>query len=83
MSNDALTSPRTFATPQAGGTTSPDGGRRGLQTTLGVLSVIPFLSGLAGILAGPKILPGTTVRWIRAPTANIGSSTRSGLQPRR
>ena len=37
--------------------TSPDGGRRGLQTTLGVLSVIPFLSGLAGMLAGPK-LPG-------------------------
>jgi hypothetical protein len=61
MSNDALTSPETFATPlaaRAGGMTSPDGGRRGLQTTLGVLSVIPFLSGLAGMLAGPKTLPG-------------------------
>lgn len=40
--------------------TSPDGGRRGLQTTLGVLSVIPFLSGLAGMLAGPKTLPGNS-----------------------
>jgi hypothetical protein len=35
-----------------------DGGRRGLQVTLGVLSVIPFLSGLAGMLVGPKTLPG-------------------------
>jgi hypothetical protein len=61
MSNVALTSSRTFAAPKAaraGGSRSPDGGRRGLQTTLGVLSVIPFLSGLAGMLAGPKILPG-------------------------
>jgi hypothetical protein len=38
--------------------TSHDGGRRGLQATLGVLSVIPFLSGLAGMLVGPKTLPG-------------------------
>lgn len=39
--------------------TSYDGGRRALQATLGVLSVIPFLSGLAGMLVGPKILPGS------------------------
>lgn len=60
MSNDASTSPKTFATAPAprAGVTSPDGGRRGLQTTLGVLSVIPFLSGLAGMVAGPNILPG-------------------------
>jgi Domain of unknown function (DUF4345) len=37
---------------------SRDGGRRGLQVTLGVLSAIPFLSGLAGMLIGPKTLPG-------------------------
>src|SRR3954469_19405308 len=36
----------------------PDGGRRALQVTLGVLSIIPFLSGLAGMLVGPKALPG-------------------------
>lgn len=35
-----------------------DGGRRALQVTLGVLSVIPFLSGLTGMLVGPKALPG-------------------------
>lgn len=34
-----------------------DGGRRALQVTLGVLSIIPFLSGLAGVLIGPKALP--------------------------
>ena len=28
--------------------------------TLGVLSAIPFLSGLAGMLVGPKTLPGDT-----------------------
>jgi hypothetical protein len=39
---------------------SHDGGRRGLQMTLGVLSVIPLLSGLAGMLVGPKTLPGDT-----------------------
>jgi Domain of unknown function (DUF4345) len=39
---------------------SRDGGRRGLQVTLGVLSAIPFLSGLAGMLVGPKTLPGDT-----------------------
>lgn len=37
-----------------------DGGRRALQVTLGVLSVIPFLSGLVGMLVGPKALPGVT-----------------------
>src|SRR5438270_3537910 len=40
--------------------TRRDGGRRALQVTLGVLSVIPFLSGLAGMLIGPKALPGPT-----------------------
>lgn len=34
-----------------------DGGRRALQVTLGVLSVIPFLSGMAGMAVGPKALP--------------------------
>jgi hypothetical protein len=34
-----------------------DGGRRALQVTLAVLSVIPFLSGLTGMLVGPAILP--------------------------
>lgn len=61
MSSDSLASSNTFATPlavRAGAMTARDGGRRGLQTTLGVLSVIPFLSGLAGMLAGPKTLPG-------------------------
>ena len=28
--------------------------------TLGILSAIPFLSGLAGMLVGPKTLPGDT-----------------------
>lgn len=35
-----------------------DGGRQKLQMILGALAVIPFLSGLAGLLAGPKALPG-------------------------
>lgn len=35
-----------------------DGGRQTLQMILGVLAVIPFLSGFAGLLAGPKALPG-------------------------
>jgi hypothetical protein len=34
-----------------------DGRRRALQVTLGILSVIPFLSGLTGMLVGPAILP--------------------------
>lgn len=37
-----------------------NGGRRALQVTLGVLSVIPFLSGLVGMLVGPRALPGVT-----------------------
>ena len=37
-----------------------DGGRRGLQVTLGVLSLIPFGSGLAGMVFGPRTLPGDT-----------------------
>jgi Domain of unknown function (DUF4345) len=51
MSDDALTSPTTSPTLR-------DGGRRGLQVTLGVLSAIPFLSGLTGMLVGAKTLPG-------------------------
>jgi hypothetical protein len=38
--------------------TSSDGGRRGLQITLGALAAIPLASGLAGALAGPGSLPG-------------------------
>jgi hypothetical protein len=37
---------------------SRDGGRRQLQVIYVVLSVIPFLHGLAGVLWGPKALPG-------------------------
>jgi hypothetical protein len=61
MSNDALTSAKTRAippAPQAGGRTSQDGSRRALQVALGVLSAIPFLSGVAGMLLGPKTIPG-------------------------
>lgn len=53
MSNDALTMPHQSRVRR-------DGGRRSLQLTLGLLSAIPFLSGLAGMLAGPTALPGTT-----------------------
>lgn len=35
-----------------------DGGRRGLQVVYVVLSAIPFLHGLAGVLFGPSPLPG-------------------------
>jgi len=34
------------------------GGRRLLQITLGILTGIPFASGLAGMIAGPSALPG-------------------------
>ena len=37
--------------------TSSDGGRRGLQITLGALAAVPFTSGLAGALVGPTSLP--------------------------
>ncbi len=53
MSNDALTM---SLQPLA----RRDGGRWGLQVTLGALSLIPFLSGLVGMLVGPRALPGTT-----------------------
>lgn len=33
------------------------GGRRPLQVTLGVLALIPAASGLAGMLAGPSVIP--------------------------
>jgi len=39
-------------------TSSPDGGRRALQIVLGTLSLIPFASGAAGVLVGPRALPG-------------------------
>jgi hypothetical protein len=61
MSNDALTLPITSAMsmqPKRGGMTQRDGQRRALQVTLGVLSAIPFLSGLVGMVVGPKTLPG-------------------------
>lgn len=61
MSNDAFTA-RT-PVPQTGRLTTHDGGRRGLQVTLAVLSAVPFLSGLAGMLFGPKPLPGTTTEF--------------------
>ena len=51
MSNDAVASPKTSAMQR-------DGGCRGLQVTLGLLSAIPLLSGLAGMLVGPTTLPG-------------------------
>ena len=41
---------------------STDGGRRGLQVVYVVLSAIPFLSGLAGMLFGPRVLPGDESR---------------------
>ena len=49
-----------------------DGGRRKLQVILAVLSVIPLLSGLAGLLAGPKALPGVTA----SPDATTDSEYR-------
>ncbi len=36
----------------------PDGGRRALQIVVGAVAAIPFASGLAGMLAGPRSLPG-------------------------
>lgn len=39
-------------------TSRADGGRRGLQIVLGTLSLIPFASGAAGVLLGPRALPG-------------------------
>jgi hypothetical protein len=39
-----------------------DGGRRRLQFVAGTLALIPFLSGLAGMIAGPSTLPGDSSR---------------------
>jgi Domain of unknown function (DUF4345) len=36
----------------------PDGGRRALQVTMGVLAGIPVATGLLGMLTGPAALPG-------------------------
>lgn len=61
MGNDASTPTTTFAMPlraAPGSMARRDGGRRGLQLTLAALSAIPLLSGLAGMLFGPKVLPG-------------------------
>lgn len=41
---------------------SGDGGRRQLQIVAATLGVIPFLSGLAGMIAGPSALPGDSSR---------------------
>lgn len=40
-----------------------DGGRRRLQFVVGTLAIIPFLTGLAGMIAGPSTLPGDTSRF--------------------
>ena len=39
-----------------------DGGRRQLQIVAATLAAIPFLSGLAGMIAGPSTLPGDNSR---------------------
>ncbi len=41
--------------------TDADGGRRALQATLGVLGFIPFAYGLAGMLVGPRSIPGNDI----------------------
>jgi Domain of unknown function (DUF4345) len=53
-------------------TSRPDGGRRGLQIVLGTLAAIPFASGLAGVLVGPRALPGENA----AVTASVDSEYR-------
>ena len=40
-----------------------DGGRRQLQFVLGILATIPFLTGLAAMIAGPSTLPGDASRF--------------------
>jgi Domain of unknown function (DUF4345) len=40
-----------------------DAGRRQLQFVAGALALIPFLSGLAGMIAGPSALPGDNSRF--------------------
>ena len=53
-------------------TSTPDGGRKALQIVLGTLSLIPFASGSAGVLVGPRALPG-----IDAPVpTNVDSEYR-------
>lgn len=63
MSNDASTPYAASGirlSHATGSTAAPGGGRRRLQVTLAALSAIPLLSGLAGMVAGPKVLPGGT-----------------------
>jgi hypothetical protein len=38
-----------------------DGGRRELQATLATLALIPFSYGLAGMLEGPRNIPGNQI----------------------
>jgi hypothetical protein len=40
-----------------------DGGRRQLQILAATLAAIPFVSGLAGMIAGPATLPGDNSRF--------------------
>jgi hypothetical protein len=40
-----------------------DGGRRWLQFVVGTLAIIPFLTGLAAMFAGPSTLPGDASRF--------------------
>jgi hypothetical protein len=42
--------------------TNSDGGRRWLQIVLAAFGVIPFLSGLAGMVVGPASVPGDNSR---------------------
>lgn len=67
MTDRAWVPPETAHAGQPGS----DDGRRKLHTVLGVLAVIPFLSGLAGLLAGPKALPG-----VARPDATTDSEYR-------
>jgi hypothetical protein len=43
------------------GATHATAGRRELQATLGVLALIPFRYGLAGMLEGPRNIPGNQI----------------------
>jgi uncharacterized protein DUF4345 len=69
VTNLTLRRPRSPYDPPIGTTTSTtetrrrpsDGGRRGLQATLGVLALIPFRYGLAGMLEGPRSIPGNRI----------------------
>jgi len=55
-----LSAPVAYGLSMTAHVTMRTGGRRGLQITLGVLSLIPFASGLAGMVFGSRTLPGDT-----------------------